>query len=141
MSEANNKSYKTHQKEVLLEYLKKNSGKHMTVSDICDYFKGKEKHIGITTIYRNLDCLVNSGLVNKYLIGPNEPAYFEYTEHNHEDDATILHCKCEKCGSLMHVECEELLTIAKHLKEHHNFSLSTKKTVVFGFCKNCLPKK
>ena len=37
--------YKTKQKDILLEYLKKLSGSHVTACDVCDYFK----EIGIMT--------------------------------------------------------------------------------------------
>lgn len=134
-------SYKTHQKEVLLDYLRNNPGKHMTVSSISDYFKSQGKKIGTTTIYRNLDSLVNMGKVNKYSVGPGEPAYFEYTHEDHLNELSVLHCKCESCGILIHVDCEELITISKHLKEHHKFSLNPKRTVVLGMCKDCLLKK
>ena len=70
--------YKTKQRKVLQEYLETVPGKHITVSEICDYFKGIKNPIGQATVYRNLEAMVDEGLVNKYIIDANSPACFEF---------------------------------------------------------------
>jgi Fur family ferric uptake transcriptional regulator len=47
--------------------------------------------------------------------------------------------KCETCGSLIHVDCDFLNEIEKHLFKTHNFRINTLKTVFYGICKKCLP--
>ena len=120
--------YKTKQKDILLEYLKKLSGSHVTACDVCDYFKEIGAPIGKSTIYRQLESLVDEGVINKYIIEPNSPACFEYVgKESHHEHECCFHCKCEKCGKLIHMHCEELeeiqWSVGAEYIYHDQFSL------------------
>ena len=94
--------YKTKQREALFSYFASIPGQHFTVSDVCAYFRAQGCPIGMTTVYRQLDRMVDEGLVNKYIIDANTPACFEYIgEASHCTEETCFHCKCEKCGVLI----------------------------------------
>lgn len=130
--------YKTRQREELLEYLQSVSGKHVTVNDIWKYFNANGITIGITTIYRHLEKMVDEGLVKKYLIDANTPACFEYVDSESCCQKPIcFHFKCTKCGKLSHVHCDELIYTEKHILEHHKFLVDTQRTVFFGLCEEC----
>ena len=134
----NQTTYKTKQRDELLEYLKSMAGQHITVNSICAYFKQKGRPIGTTTVYRQLERMVSDGLVNKYIIDRNSPACFEFVaEQNHHEQETCFHCKCEKCGKLIHLHCDELMLIQRHLLEHHQFRLTPTRTVFYGVCAEC----
>lgn len=134
--------YNTHQREELLKYLKENPGKHLTAADICTHLNKQGAKIGTTTVYRQLEKLVNDGTLTKYIIEPNTSACFEYTDQEKcVEDAFVFHCKCEKCGALFHVQCEELDGIGAHLREHHHFALNPKRTVFYGTCEECMSKE
>ena len=60
--------YKTKQMAELISYLKKEEGRHVTVSEISDYFTEKGISVGTTTIYRNLEKMVEEGIVAKYTV-------------------------------------------------------------------------
>ena len=130
--------YKTKQRKVLQDYLETIPGKHFTVSDICDYFAKKNNPIGQATVYRNLETMVDEGLVNKYIIDANSPACFEFIagESNHNEEV-CFHCKCEKCSKLIHLHCDELIAIKKHFREEHGFVLDSHRTVFYGLCEDC----
>ena len=130
--------YKTRQREVLLDYLEKVPGTHITVNDVCEYCKNQGKPIGQSTVYRQLERMVDEGLVNKYIIDANSPACFEFLPQPQQTEADVcFHCKCEKCGKLIHLHCEELTGIAAHLREHHQFVLNPMRTVFYGLCEEC----
>ena len=135
----NSKSeYKTKQKEDILKYLQDNEGKHITVNDIYDHLKEMNLCVGQTTIYRNLEKLVDNGLVNKYTIDSNTPACFEYINPiTHCENDICFHMRCEKCGVLYHTHCDELKSIIGHIKEEHDFILDPKRTVFYGICNKC----
>ena len=73
--------YRTRQITELENYLCSMKGKHVTVSDICKYFKSQGSSIGITTVYRQLDRMVEQGLVAKYVVDGTSSACFEYLGH------------------------------------------------------------
>ena len=111
--------YKTKNKQLLLEYLRETAGRHVTVQDICDHFKAQGQSMGTTTVYRQLERMVEEGSVHKYFVEGSNAAYFEYVDHNHCGEHACFHCKCEKCGELIHLHCHELEAIQKHIFAHH----------------------
>ena len=135
----NNKSkYNTKQRDILLGFLKSSRGRHVTVHDVCEYCGFRGERIGQTTIYRQLERMVDEGIVNKYIIDPNSPACFEYVgDSAHNTAGVCFHCKCEKCGKLTHLHCEELEEIKGHLAAAHGFSLDPFRTVFYGVCEDC----
>ncbi len=68
--------YRTRQITELENYLCSMEGKHVTVSDICKYFKSQGISIGTTTVYRQLDRMVEQGLVAKYVVDGTSSACF-----------------------------------------------------------------
>lgn len=129
--------YNTKNKELLLQYLKETAGRHVTVQDICDHFKSHGNAIGTTTVYRQLERFVDEGIVNKYLLDGSSAAYFEYVDYDHCGEEPCFHCKCEKCGKLIHLHCEEMEAIQNHIMAHHGFKLDSVKTVFYGICEDC----
>ncbi|MBO4863126.1 MAG: transcriptional repressor [Eubacterium sp.] len=136
----NNKSqYKTKQRAELTAYLMSVPGKHVTAGDVCDHFAKQGRPIGLTTVYRQLDKMVAEGLVNKYNLEPGSPACYEYIDSEHHSDGHVscYHCKCEKCGKLIHLHCEEIEELIKHLAKEHSFQIDSKRTVLYGICEDC----
>ena len=132
------KNYNTKQKQEIISYLEKNSGHHITINDVFNYFKSKSVSVGQTTIYRHLESLVDEGIVKKYIFDNNTPACFEYVNENaHIKGDTCFHLKCEKCGMLIHLQCDELKQISSHIEKEHNFVLDTYRTVLYGLCESC----
>ena len=131
-------TYKTKQRERLIAYLKTVKGTHITAADVCKFFKDQDSSIGQSTIYRQLEKLVDEGLLKKYIVDSNSPACFEYVEaDSHVGESVCFHCKCEKCGSLIHLHCDTLEGIESHLYEEHNFKINTARTVFYGLCSKC----
>ena len=127
---------------MLLDYLRSVPETHITVADICEYFKNRGIAIGQTTVYRHLERMVDEGIVNKYIIDANSPACFEYVpEGMHLESEVCFHCKCERCGKLIHLHCDELAGIGRHLLAHHQFTLNPMRTVFYGLCSECAPMR
>lgn len=135
----NSKSqYKTRQREVLIQYFKALNSEHVSAADVCDYFKKCGETIGQSTVYRQLERLVDEGVLNKYSFDPTAPACFEYVgEDAHGTAGTCFHCRCEKCGKLIHLHCDELEGISEHLLKEHGFKLNSMRTVLYGICEDC----
>ena len=136
----NNKTqYKTKQKTEIMDYLISMSGTHVTVSDVSRHFEKKGNPIGVTTIYRQLDRLAEEGVVNKYITDSTSPACYEYVEAEHKKirGGNCYHCKCDKCGKLVHLHCEEIEDLIRHIEKNHKFSINPRKTIFYGLCDEC----
>ncbi len=134
-------SYKTKQSSDLIDYLKTIEGQHFNVCDIHDHFQKEGKNIGTTTIYRQLEKLIDEGLVTKYILDPGSPACFEYVSpdsHIHGNSGVCFHLRCEICGRLIHLECDELSDINEHIMGEHGFRVDPMRTVFYGVCETCL---
>lgn len=130
--------YRTKQRELLLEYLRRMPGVHITAKDACSYLEEQGTPVGQTTVYRQLERMVDEGLVNKYIVDGNSPACFEYAPEDTQAEAEVcFHCKCEKCGKLIHLHCEELAEVGEHLCREHGFILNPLRTVFYGVCEDC----
>ncbi|MCR5250528.1 MAG: transcriptional repressor [Lachnospiraceae bacterium] len=134
--------YKTKQREILLSYLEGVSGVHITANDVCEYFRSRGDGIGQSTIYRHLESLVDEGILKKYTIDAGSPACFEYVGTGAcEDVEHCYHCKCEGCGKLIHLHCDEMMAIRDHLYRDHAFVLDVRRTVFFGLCDDCAKER
>ncbi len=139
---ASGSNYKTKQREIMLSYLESRPGVHITAADVYDHFRAQGVTIGQSTVYRQLEKFVDEGILNKYILESGSSACFEYVGMSvHKKNETCFHCKCEKCGKLIHLKCEELEEIKNHLYSEHKFKLDPLRTVFYGMCDDCLEKK
>ena len=134
----NHIKYKTKQRDILLQYLASKKGVHITANDVCEFLKKDGIAIGQATVYRQLERLVDEGIISKYIIDANSPACFEFTGGAHCTEETCFHCKCEKCGKLIHLSCDELNKMQSHLIAEHRFYLNPVRTVFYGLCEQCM---
>ena len=45
--------------------------------------------------------------------------------------------KCEKCGTLIHVDCECIGELTNHILVNHEFILNKEHIIINGICKKC----
>ena len=122
-------TYNTKQKDIIIENIKSHK-EEFTIKDIYNELNGK---IGLTTIYRLIDKLVDNGVVNK-TIGKDNITYYQYLEDCDKDNHFFL--KCESCGTMEHVDCDCIEELSNHIFKEHKFSL-TDHIIINGKCNKC----
>ena len=132
-------SYKTKQRDQILDCLIQNKNRHVTADEILLCLNKEKTLVGKTTVYRYLDKLVSQGLVRKYFIEEGKSACYQYMEHGAGCNEHF-HLKCTGCGQLIHLECEYLDEMDSHIKDHHGFTVDHSKTVLYGQCGLCAGK-
>jgi Fur family ferric uptake transcriptional regulator len=130
-------------RQAILEVLSKTND-HLSAEDI--FFRVHEEYpnIGLTTVYRTLELLVQLGLVYKFDFGDGRARY-ELTEgpdkkrHHH-------HLVCTECGRIIDYtdfvdeEIEFLKRTEEKISKKHNFEI-TGHTIQFnGICDKCRQK-
>ncbi len=130
--------YKTKQREILLDYFETVPGIHVTAGSVCEYLKAHGAPVGKATVYRQLENMVDEGLLKKYIIDGNSPACFEYVKPDCSERKIHFHCKCEKCGKLIHLDCDEMVKMQEHLMAEHHFKMDPVRTVFYGVCEQCM---
>ena len=134
-----NSGYATANRKKILDFLKENHNRTLTVADIYAHLKACDSEVNITTIYRYLDKLEKEGTVIKYVAEKGSQATYQYVEqgHNCEDH---LHLQCVKCGKVIHLECHFMHEILEHVEKEHGFMMQCKNSIVYGTCKDCICK-
>lgn len=136
--ESNEKgAYRTKQREIILDYLKKCQDGHVTIDEVTDHLKNEGNKVGRTTIYRYMEKLADEGFLRKYYIEEGVGACYQYQGDNEATCRSHFHLKCVKCGKLFHVDCDFLKQIEEHVYEHHHFLVDNSKTVLYGICEAC----
>ncbi len=124
--------YNTKHRNEIIKYLKKNEDKHLTIQEIKEELKGK---IPQATLYRLMDSLEQEGVVRKYIIGPSFACCYQYADCHHEYEH--FHLVCQKCGKLIHLECDEVEHLVNHIKDDHGFAVDVTKVNLYGLCEDC----
>ena len=123
-------NYNTKQKDKILNIIKK-FGREFTVKEVydkaCDY-------ASLTTIYRFIDKMMNDEVLNKY-VALDGNTYYQFigncTCGNH------FYLKCNKCGKLIHVNCDCVEELNKQINEQHGFIPNDKRFIINGICREC----
>lgn len=133
-------SYNTKQREAVLLYLASVPGAHVSVNQIAKHLSDQGISVGVTTIYRHLDKLVEEGVAKKYILDGTKAACYQYVA-NGDAVPEYYHLKCENCGDLIHVECDYISALGQHFFDSHHFAIDPKKTIFYGQCSSCMQKK
>lgn len=128
--------YKTKQRAQVIECLKENKDKHMTVEMLIKYLANAGVSVGRATIYRTLDMLCKEGIIRRYELTVDNSACYQYIDE-HADCSEHFHLKCEQCGELIHLDCDHITELSKHIEKDHAFRVNNSKTVLYGLCAKC----
>jgi Fur family ferric uptake transcriptional regulator len=89
--------------------------------------------IGLSTVYRHLQSLVNSGAADTLQTGEGEVLYRlcgESTRHHH-------HLVCRSCGSTVEIEGRAIENWATKMAEENGFTEVDHTVELIGLCANC----
>lgn len=118
------------QREAILEVMKQNRV-HPTAEEIFDLVKEKEPQISRSTVYRNINILVDLGQIKKIkmTVGPDRYDYL-YEEHSH--------MICEKCGKLFDFYYDfNKGELTKELLEQIGMNIDIDSITIYGICEDC----
>ncbi len=127
--------YKTRQRQAILDYLILQQAGHLTAKEIAAHFAQSGSPVGLTTIYRRLEELERQGKVRRYY-ADGDSACFQLIDES-GGCCQHFHLKCERCGKLLHMECDYLEGVAHHIKAEHGFSVNPAKLLLYGVCADC----
>jgi Fur family ferric uptake transcriptional regulator len=116
------------------------TNKHMSAKEIYASLYRMYPGIGLTTVYRTLDLLVRTGLINKLTLGDG-PSRYEFKSKNKKEHHH--HLLCTKCGRIIDYSDfvdEELELVKKTeetIAEKHNFKVLDHNIEFYGLCEKC----
>lgn len=129
-------AYNTAGKKAITEYMKHNSHRQFSVDELYAALLDFGASVGKSSLYRLLERMVAEGEVRKFKESERSSATFQYIGSD-KDCSHHLHLKCVNCGKLVHLECPNSVELIAHIYEEHGFFIDSKKSVLYGKCKDC----
>lgn len=126
-------SYITKQKDLILDIIKKKN-KEFTVKEL---YNELDRKVGLTTIYRLVDKLIDNNTLNKY-ISKDNTTYYQYLESCEHENHFYL--KCTNCGEMIHIDCDCISELSNHIYKDHKFILNREHIIINGICDKCVKR-
>lgn len=133
-------AYHTQQQKNILAYLKTRTGQQTSADQLYTALLNQKTSVSKATVYRQLEKLVQQGLVKKYRTDGSSAAYYEYIQGEQQTKQDLLHLICDGCGCISHVECQHALHLGQHIGKDHGFHVNPSNVVLHGVCSRCASK-
>jgi Fur family peroxide stress response transcriptional regulator len=129
MVKEKNRYKRSRQRERILELLNA-TGSHPAADWLYDRLKGEFPNLSMGTVYRNLNILVEQGLVNRIDFGSTFDRFDAQTGPHY-------HFICEQCGSIIDLELPIDETLNRRVDEATSFTVHRHRIEFFGICARC----
>jgi len=129
----------TTRRELILEVLLENDGKHLSAEEVYNLVKLKAPDVGLATVYRALELFQEFDLIKAIDFGDGRKRYEFGAEkgkdHHHH------HLICIKCGAIIEVNEDLLEELESRVSKKHNFTVTDHQLKIFGVCEQCAKTK
>ena len=129
----------TGQRILILETMAAHPGEHLTAEEIFDLARQSYPEIGLATVYRTLQVLVDLHIIDKLALDDGFARYKLGRElgsegHHHH------HAICMKCKTVYSLEEDLLDVLEQSLMERLGFAVTDHEVKLYGYCKACRDK-
>ena len=130
----------TRQRLVVLEVLAENPQEHLTTEEIYERVKAENPDIGLATVYRTVQLLLELELIDRinledgfarYEIGDTQ----ECERHRHH------HLICLRCGRVSAFQKDMLEALETGVEAALGFRVTDHEVKLYGICRDCSEKE
>ena len=125
----------TPQREAVADAIFSSKG-HLSVEDIEGALRGTGERIGKATIYRTVEILVRSGLVEEHDFGEG----FKRYEHLFGSTPVHEHLICVNCHQVVEFQSPEVVRLQEETARQHGFAPVRHRLEIYGLCRGCQEK-
>ena len=129
----------TSQRLMVLNILSAHGDEHLSVEEIYDLAKEESPEIGLATIYRTVQVLLELHVIEKVTFDDGFARY----ELNGEETGSghrHHHAICTQCGKVYSLETDLLDTLEKQVFESLGFEVTDHEVKLYGLCSACRRK-
>ena len=133
----------TNQRLLVLQVLAEHGDEHMTEEDIFELVKEDYPEIGLATIYRTVQLLLDMQLVDRIMLDDGCVRYEigdfldEQEGHRHHHH----HLICTECGSVSAFRDDLLEDLEAYIEKETGFQVTDHELKFYGVCKKCREEK
>ena len=129
----------TSQRLLVLEIMAEHPGEHLTAEQIFDLVRVQYPEIGLATIYRTVQVLVDLRLIDKVSFDDGFARY-ELGEFDGEQKHHHHHAICRLCGQVISFEDDLLEALERAVYDRMGFTVVDHEVKLYGYCKECRKK-
>ena len=127
----------TSQRLLVLQIMAEHPGEHLTTEQIFDLVRKTNPEIGLATIYRTVQVLVDLHLIDKISFDDDVARYelrsSNTKQHHH-------HAICLGCGEVFSFEDDLLENLEAAVEERLGFAVVDHEVKLYGYCRDCRVK-
>lgn len=121
----------SHQRDVILdEFLRHHS--HLSVDDLYQMARRRDSRIGISTVFRTMKLLKDSGIAREVSLGDGISRIEHNYKHPHHD-----HLICTSCNRMVEFFVPEIEALQEQVAHKHHFRMKHHVMVLYGLCPEC----
>ena len=128
----------TPQRLAVLSALFQETDSHLTAEEIYHIVKAESPDIGLATVYRTIQTLLELKIIDRIYLGDGyvryEPGHVYETEDSHHHH----HLICVKCGRVRSFQGDLLEEFEKKIEEKTGFRIQDHDVKLYGYCADCL---
>ena len=124
----------TEQRKIILEILLE-GGRHYTAQEIYEKAVAKNSSMNFSTVYRNLELLMNMGIIKRMNINETT-GHFAMNQQQHQH-----HLICKGCGEVKELDYCPYENIKENELVESDFVITDHNFEIFGYCGKCNKNK
>jgi Fur family ferric uptake transcriptional regulator len=106
-------------------------GEFRSAQQVHELLRSQGASIGLTTVYRSLQALADSGDVDVLVNGEGETVYRKCSDHHHH------HLVCRICGTTVEVAGQAAESWVDRVASDHGFTSVNHTFEIVGLCPSC----
>jgi Fur family ferric uptake transcriptional regulator len=121
----------TRQREVILQAFLEAEG-HVGAEDLYRRVSIEDPTIGLATVYRTLNLLVECGMAQRRQFGEGQGRFEHVLDQEHHD-----HLVCTRCGSIAEFYSPDIERLQEEVSQEKSFRIFSHRLELYGLCKDC----
>ena len=130
----------TRQRMHVLEAVASRPEEHLTAEEIYEIVKLGCPEIGLATVYRTVQLLLELELIDRISLDDGFIRY-EIADARKSEHHRHHHLICLKCGSVTAFQRDMLEALETGVKTALGFHVTDHEVKLYGFCRDCLEKR
>lgn len=130
----------TTQRLAVLTVLSSKPDSHLTAEEIYDLVKSSNPEIGLATVYRTIQLLLELKIIDRIYLDDGYVRYELGHVFEDEDGHHHHHLICVKCGHVMSFQGDLLEEFEQKMEEKTGFQIQDHDVKLYGYCADCLKK-
>ncbi len=110
-------------------------GEHITVDELYEKVRARDRSIGYSTVWRNLKLICRVGLAEEVNIGDGVTRYDRVTKKPHG------HMYCQDCKKFIEFDAEKVVGILAQMAHESGFKAEDFRLEIQGYCEDCRKRR